>query len=138
MKVKTLRRLLCILLAVTLLSSGFTAFAAMPDTAVPYYNATAAISAGLTINRSGLASCSGTITLSSSTATSNLTMKLQQYTSSGWTTIETWFTATNKSLSGSRYVAHGYYYRVVTSASVYTSTGSYIESPSATSSTKYY
>lgn len=137
MKVKTMKRLLCILLAVTLLSSGFTALAAMPDTAVPYYTGTASIYANLSISSTGLASCSGNISLRSGYV-ANLTMKLQQYTSNGWTTIETWFTATQKGLSGSRYVTHGYYYRVVTSASVYTSSGGYVESPSVTSSSKYY
>ena len=136
MKVKTTKRLLCLLLSVTILASGMVVMAA--DTPTPYYDATASISASLTISTSGLASCGGSVTLSDSSAFATLTMKLQQYTSSGWTTIEPWSTSTSTRLSKTKYVTHGYYYRVVTSANVYDANGHYVESPSVTSASKYY
>lgn len=136
MKVTTLKRLFCILLSVALLASGMSV-AAM-DVPTPYYDATASITAGLSISTSGLASCSGTIRFSDASASATLTMKLQQYTSSGWSTIGSWSTASATSLYKTQYVTHGYYYRVVTSANVYNSAGSYVESPSATSASKYY
>ena len=136
MKVKNLKRLFCVLMAVAILASGMTVAAA--DIPTPYYDATARITASLSISTSGLASCSGAITLSDSSCSASLTMKLQQYTSSGWSTIETWSTSNSTRLSKTRYVTSGYYYRVVTSANVYNSSGKYVESPSATSTSKYY
>ena len=135
MKAKTMRRLLCVLLSVALLASGMSVAAV--DIPTPYYDATASITAGLTISSSGLASCSGSIMLSSSGNSATLTMKLQQYTSSGWTTIGSWSTQTTR-LYKNQYVVHGYYYRVVCSANVYSSSGTYIESPSVKSSNEYY
>ena len=135
MKAKTMKRLLCVLLSVALLASGMSV--AATDIPTPYYSGTDRITAGLSISSSGLASCSGSIGLSYSSYSATLTMKLQQYTSDGWTTIGSWSTQTTR-LSKSQYVLHGYYYRVVCSANVYDGSGNYVESPSVKSSNEYY
>lgn len=135
MKAKTMKRLLCVLLSVALLASGMSVAAV--DIPTPYYDATSRISAGLSISSSGLASCNGSIVLSGSGNSATLTMKLQQYTSSGWTTIGSWSTQSSL-IYKNQYVYHGYYYRVVASANVYSASGTYIESPSVTSSMEYY
>lgn len=136
MKQRIRNRLVCILVVMAILTSGMTVMAT--DTATPYYDATTRISASLTISSSGLASCSGTIRLSDSSCYANLTLKLQRYENHAWTTVYTWTENDATSISGSRYVTSGYYYRVVHSANVYSSSGKYIESPSVTSSSKYY
>lgn len=134
MKVKTIKRALCLLLVVALLTAGMGVFAS--DIA-PCYTGTSFISTDLSISSTGKASCSGVISLYSN-YTATLTMKLQQYNGSYWTTIQTWSTSDSKSLSKSYYVSSGYSYRVVTSAKVYNSSGTYVETPSVTSATKSY
>ena len=55
MKIKTVKRVLCLLLAVVLLTSGISVFA--DDGISPYYTGTATISASLSISTSGKATC---------------------------------------------------------------------------------
>ena len=133
---KLFQRLICFLVVSAMLASGMVAMAS--DVPTPYYDSTASISAGLSISSSGLASCSGRIRLSESSCYANLTLQLQKYTSNGWSPVYTWTQSNATSISGSRYVTSGYNYRVICSANVYTSSGTYVESPSATSSTVYY
>lgn len=135
MKIKTVKRMLCLLLAVVLLTSGISVFA--DDGISPYYTGTATISASLSISTSGKATCTGKIHLYSS-YTATLTVKLQRYENGYWSTVKSWSTSDSTSLSKSYYVTSGYSYRVVTSASVYNSSGKYVEGPSATSATKSY
>lgn len=134
MKAKTVKRILCIVLTVAFLTSGVSAFAGDVG---PRYKGTATISADLSISSTGKASCAGVVVLYSG-YTATLTMKLQQYNGSYWTTIKSWSTSDSKSLSKSYYVSSGYSYRVVTSAKVYNSAGTYVETPSVTSVTKSY
>ena len=135
MKRKIMKRVFCVLLSVVILASGFTAFAADIS---PRYDATSRITANLSINSSGLASCRGTIALRDLSYTATLTLHLQRYQGGSWTDVYSWSTSDAVTLSKSRYVVSGYSYRVVTSATVYSASGAYIESPSATSSTVYY
>lgn len=134
MKVKTVKRILCVILTVALLMSGTSAFA---GDITPRYKGTSAIATDISISGTGKASCMASIVLYSG-YTATLTMKLQQYNGSYWTTIQTWSTSDSKSLSKSYYVSSGYSYRVVTSAKVYNSAGTYVEAPSVTSVTKSY
>lgn len=136
MKSKLVKRLLSLILATAILASGMAVMAT--DVPTPYYDATAKISASLSISSSGLASCGGSIRLSDSSCYANLTLKLQKNTSNGWSTLYTWTQSDATSISGSRYVTSGYTYRVVCSANVYKSSGTYVESPFATSSKVYY
>lgn len=131
MKVKTVKRILCVILTVALLMSGTSAFA---GDVTPRYTGTSAIATDLSVSSTGKASCMASIVLYSG-YTATLTMKLQQYNGSYWTT---WSTSDSKSLSKSYYVSSGYSYRVVTSAKVYNSSGTYVETPSVTSATKSY
>ncbi len=134
MKVKTAKRILCMLMAVVLLTSGINVFAGEVS---PRYTGTSTIVTDLSISSTGKATCAGTVVLYSG-YTATLTMKLQQYNGSYWTTIQTWSTSDSKSLSKFYYVSSGYSYRVVTSAKVYNSSGTYVETPSVTSATKSY
>lgn len=134
MKLKKLRHLICILLTVALLTSGLSVFA---EDIAPYYTGTSAISASLSISSSGKASCSGIIRLYSGYSAS-FTMKLQKYTGGYWSTVKTWSTSDKHILSKEYYVTSGYNYRVVTSASVYNSSGAYVETTSAISQTVSY
>lgn len=136
MKAKKFKRLVSVLLSIVVLTVGITATAI--DIPSPCYDGTTRISASLTISSTGRANCNGTIVLSSSSYSSDLTMKLQRSTGSGWSTVYTWNKDDASTISGSRYVTSGYYYRVVVSANVYDASGNYIESPSATSSSVYY
>lgn len=134
MKVKIVKRVLSMLMTVALLTSGINAFAGEVS---PRYTGTSTIVTDLSISSTGKATCAGTVVLYSG-YTATLTMKLQQYNGSYWTTIQTWSTSDSKSLSKSYYVSSGYSYRVVTSAKVYNSSGTYVETPSVTSATKSY
>ena len=133
---KMIRRICCLLLATAILASGMAVMAA--DVPTPYYDATAQISTSLEISSSGLASCTGRITLSDSSCYANLTLQLQRYTSKGWSPVYTWTESDASTISGYRYVTSGYSYRVICNANVYTSSGTYVESPSVTSQTVYY
>lgn len=134
MKTKTLKRVLCLLLAAVLLTSGISAFAS--DVA-PYYTGTSSISSSLSISTAGKATCTGSIRLYSS-YTANMTVKLQRYTNGYWSTVQSWSGSGVSTISKSYYVTSGYYYRVVTAASVYDSSGKYVEGPTMLSTTKYY
>ena len=76
MKSKLVKRLLSLILATAILASGMAVMAT--DVPTPYYDATAKISASLSISSSGLASCGGSIRLSDSSCYANLTLKLQK------------------------------------------------------------
>ena len=97
------------------------------------------IAASCNISSSGLASCYGYAETATTSYTVYLTLELQRY-NNGWNTIKTWSTHGTRyaELSKNRYVSSGYYYRVVATATVYTSSGNYVESASATSPNRYY
>lgn len=134
MKAKTLRRVLCLLLAAVMLTSGIGVFA---DDIAPCYTGTASISSNLSISSAGKATCTGAIRLYAS-YTANMTVKLQRYTNGYWSTVQSWSGDGVSTISKSYYVTSGYYYRVVTAASVYDSSGNYVEGPTMLSTTKYY
>lgn len=98
-----------------------------------------AITVGLSIN-SGLAVLSSHARVSSGmTDTVNITMKLQRYNNGSWTTLNTWTGSGTRSCSvpGQLYVTSGYTYRNYVVVTVYTSSGSYVETAYASNS-KYY
>ncbi|NLH02305.1 MAG: hypothetical protein GX488_10540 [Clostridiales bacterium] len=98
------------------------------------------MSAGLDISSSGKARCSGSVDASSNSYTAELTVSLQKYTSSGWTTIKSW----NGSGSGQGLIVENYYYvsngtyRVCSMAKIYNSAGKLLETQSFYSAEETY
>ena len=90
------------------------------------------LNAGLSINSSGLATCSGLVKPSDNDTSTTLTVELQKY-SSGWKYDDSWNTSgtgtKNVQLSAQKYVVRGLY-RVVVTAKVYSSSGKLLETQS--------
>lgn len=107
----------------------------------PQFIAIGQMSATLNINSSGKAQCGGTVNPSNNSYTSYLTVSLQQSTSGGWTTIKSW-SGSGTGVAGVNlcnywYVINGTY-RVRTTASVYSSAGTLLETASLYSAIKIY
>ncbi len=107
----------------------------------PRFTAILSISAGLSINSSGKAACAGSVTPSSNTYTADMTVSLEKSTSNGWSTIKSW------TGSGTGYVGvviDAYYYvtsgtyRVCTTAKIYNSSGTLLETESFYSAERTY
>lgn len=107
----------------------------------PRFTGISLLSANISIDSWGCATCTGKVVPSSSTYTSYLTVSLQQYLSGSWITIKSWsvsntgFSGVN--LSGSYYVAHGTY-REASTATIYNSSDVLVDSATAYSSTQSY
>lgn len=91
------------------------------------------LDAGLSINSSGKATCVGNVTIYNSSYRTDLAVQLQKSTDSGWTTIKTW-TASGIGVAGTHleedyYVVRGTY-RVCSTAKVYNTSGTLLESES--------
>ena len=99
------------------------------------------ISAGLSIDTSGQAHCSGSVTPSSESYTSKLTVALQKYTGSSWSTVKSW---TSSAVGQMGVIIDGYYYvtsgsyRTCSTAQIYNSAGCLLETESCYSATKTY
>ena len=99
------------------------------------------LTASLSIDSWGCATCSGKVIPSSSTYTSYLTVCLQKYVSGNWTTIRTW-SSSNAGLSGVN--ISGYYYvpsgiyRACSIARIYSSSGTFVDSATVYSAMKKY
>ena len=137
-----------VFMALLVTSLTFPAFAAGPpgcrNNSVPIHSDYVNIrllQAGLTIDSSGMANCTGRVTLYSSSNTANLSLVIQKYTGSGWSTIKAWSTSargtTPTSIVKSWDVARGQY-RVSTTAKVYNSAGTLLETQTVYSATKTY
>lgn len=107
----------------------------------PQFTAILSMSAGLSIDSSGKATCSGSVTPSDNTYTVNMTVSLEKSTSNGWSTIKSW------SGSGTGYAGvaiEAYYYvtsgtyRVCTTAKIYNSSGTLLETESFYSAERKY
>lgn len=135
---KTMRRILCLLLSLACIASMTLTFAYANEASrenLLRYTGVSSISAGLTIDNAGCANCSGSA-MTYSGYSVNLSMKLQR----DGTTIKTWSTSgsTFVPLSKSYYVTSGHNYQVVTSVDVYNSKGAYVATYSCTSNVKSY
>jgi len=117
-------------------SGGYTAESVMS----PKFTYIWSISAGLDISSAGKALCAGSVDASSNSYTAELTVSLQKNTSSGWTTIKSW----NGSGSGQGLIVENYYYvskgtyRVCSTAKIYNSAGTLLETQSLYSAEKTY
>lgn len=120
------------LIVIMVFSLAFTAYAAndTDKTMSPKFSYILSMSAGLEIDSAGKAGCAGTVTPSSNTYTSDLTVSLQQNTGSGWSTIKSWTDSgagyAGVNLEGYWYVVNGTY-RVCSTAKIYSSSGTLLE-----------
>ena len=122
---RTRNLLTALLLAVILLGAVNADAVGIPATdpgVVPYYTVISSLDGTLEISRSGRASCRASVDVSS-----------LSYLCKDGTVIKSW-TASGKgsvSLDKSWYVTSGSDYQVVASATVYNSTGNYVDSGTA-------
>ena len=107
----------------------------------PQFTAILSMSAGLSINSSGKATCSGSVTPSANTYTSKMTVSLQKSTSKGWSAINSWSGSgvgyAGVMIEANYYVANGTY-RVCTTVNIYNSAGTLLETESFYSAEKTY
>ena len=111
-------------------------FAAMPeDTVQPCIVGASGVDAGLSISSSGQATCVGRVSLRSGYKAS-LTLYLQK-SSDGktWKTQKTW-TGSGSAISKTQYVSSGYKYRTRLTAKIYNSSGTLVDTATATSPVK--
>lgn len=99
------------------------------------------ISADLSINSLGRTTCSGSVTPSSDSYTTVLTVKLQKQNGSSWSTIKSW-SDTNTGIEGVIIEKHYYVtsgtYRVCSTAKIYNSSGTLLETESIYSAERTY
>ena len=112
-------------------------FRYMDSEIVPHYDVIKSIRSNLEINRSGKATCSASVRTSSVDYTINLTCTL--YKSDG-SVVKSWSTTGKGTVSMEKnwYVTSGSSYQVEASATVYDSTGNYVDSDNAYSEIVYY
>lgn len=100
------------------------------------------VSAAVTISSSGSAKCAASAKVSSgySNYSVSITATLQKQTSSGWSSVKTWYNSGEPScfLEVYRYVNSGYNYRVRSIATVYSPSGVSVESTTIYSTTVFY
>lgn len=128
------------------LALATTALAATTDTDTPpaamRYTHIDLLSAGLSINSSGKASCGGIVHATYPDTDITLKVELQQYKNNTWSTIKSWSDSgsgkNTLDVNGEYYVTSGYTYRVVSTAKVYNSNGILLEEQSKTTSEKKY
>lgn len=130
-----MKRLFCFFLILAMLSLMILPAAASEASIQPRWTYLNSVSASLDINWLGVASCSGQALVRSSDKI-EVVVILQQYSSTGWVTINSWSSTgtTTTRASGQYAVARGYTYQVNVVAYVYDSNGNIIESGSASQS----
>lgn len=110
-------------------------------TITPLFTHISTLDAGLTIDSSGKATCIGNVTLYNNSYSTDLTVQLQRYTSTGWSTIKSW-TSSGTGIPGTEIVAYYYVtrgtYRVLSTAKVYDTYGYLVETQSQLSATVTY
>ena len=135
------KKALCILLTlIVLLSVTAPAVAATPETVQPYYTYVKSLDADLTISSNGIATCSGGVA-STSALSVKAVCELQVYKQGEWKTLKSWSdtgTATADILDKQYTVETGYMYRVLTTGYVYSTSGSTLETATATDVCGYY
>lgn len=109
-------------------------------TVEPRYTGISTFTTSLTIS-SGTAKCTSSSMLSDPSYSQTLTMRLQRSVNqSVWSTVQSWTGSNsfNISLSETRSITHGYYYRLYCTANVYTSSGSWYGSNTKITDSQYY
>lgn len=108
----------------------------------PMFVGISVISAGIDIDWWGCATCAGTVSLSNNTYSVELTVSLQRYNGSYWTTIQSW-SKTGYGYGGTDmeqyyYVPSSGTYRVASTARVYNQYGTLIETQTVYSGSQTY
>lgn len=107
----------------------------------PQFTAILSMSAGLSINSLGKATCAGSVTPSNDTYTADMTVSLEKSTSNGWSTIKSWTGSgtgfVGVAIEAYYYVANGTY-RVCTTVNIYNSSGTLLETESFYSAERKY
>ena len=130
-------RILCLLLVLSLLTSKVSA----GDMLRPRYIKITRFDCNLVISANGYAQCLSEVRLSDSSHTVELTMELQRSSDgNSWDTVKSWDTSAEKGVSLEKgwYVSSGYSYRVYSTADIYSSYGTLVESEPANSMTVDY
>lgn len=98
------------------------------------------LTAALSIDGNGKASCDGFVRARTSTNKVYITMILQRSSGNSWEKVKSWSTSGTPSatLAKEWYVVSGYTYRVKVTASAYTSSGSFIEQQTVYSGSESY
>ena len=106
----------------------------------PRYVNIALFTASINVNSSGKASCYSFVETANTSHTIYLKIELQRYKDGYWSSIKSWTgSGTGEvTMDKSWYVTSGYYYRTAATATVYTSSGSYVETVSIHSQSDYY
>lgn len=138
MKRKTASIISVLLLAVCLLS--IPAQAAVPPTVSPCYEDIHTFYATIVIDDNGLATGYSYISTATSSYTVYLTVYLQKLSGGSWSNLTSGSSTDTRAASKTltRYVTPGYYYRTKGVASVYTSSGKFVESATIYSKNQYY
>lgn len=109
------------------------------DSVTPLFTHIAFLDAGLKIDSAGKSICFGNTALYNQNYSVELTVTLQQLTSSGWVSIKAW---TDSGIRDARVEAQHYVvkgtYRVLTTVKAYDTGGALLESASAYSSSVTY
>ncbi len=107
----------------------------------PRFTYISLLSSGLTINSSGKATCVGLASAYDSSHTTILTVDLQKFAGSGWSTIKSWSASSNGTsvavVEKDYYVVYGTY-RVCATAEVYNASNILLERKSLYSDTVIY
>ncbi len=139
------RRTAAFFLVICILLSAFaTTLAAGFDEEIPQsinpkrYSCVTAISASLSIDSTGNATCGGSITMYNN-CEGDATLSLQKNVNNQWITVKSWgkHDGPQVILSKTFSVTHGYDYRTEYSVEVYKN-GVYIETATVTSPTSHY
>lgn len=131
-----------LLLSILIVPLGVPAQAYADNTIItPFYTHITVLSAGLSIDSSGLATCSGVVLPTYFDTNAELTVTLEEYKNNKWGSVDSWSAfgpGTNPiSKNGNRYVASGRY-RVVVTAKIYSVSGTLLETQSKTTTEKTY
>lgn len=134
--------LLVVLMAVPMTAPAFAADtddAAAAGVVHPDFVAIGVLTAGLSIDSWGLASCAGSVIPSNNTYICYLTVTLQKLNSGIWSYVYSWNCSGvgYAGMEGYRYVARGTY-RVVSTATIYSSSGQWLDSASIPSPIQTY
>ncbi|MGM9614426.1 MAG: hypothetical protein ACI3W7_02700 [Oscillospiraceae bacterium] len=141
MKRKAISVIAMLLLMASFLAIPAAAAGEPTDSGIsPYYNSLTTIMASISISDAGKAACNSYAKVNPTTNSVSLAMTLQRYTGGSWTYVTSWSTSGTGSVSldKSYYITHGYYYRVKGVATVYSSSGAYVEQVTIYSDSEYY
>lgn len=123
-------------------SMALTLIEIQPIEIQPFYTDTSSITAALTIDSSGNASCSGKVKPTSASSSTSITVRLMQKSGNTWSEVKSWSAsktgANGASAGGSVKVTKGYTYQVRVAGKVYNSGGTLLESPTKNSNEKSY